>query len=98
LVLKSSGWVSRKPFELLRQSESKARRFCPCQSKAARFKASLSSPNGEEPCPLSLSHGFLITLPSLGNAKPACFQDIQPELPLFLIFHLEKIILLGERK
>jgi hypothetical protein len=39
--------------------------FCPSESKATRIQALLSSPVVEEPCPLSLSHGFFTIQPSL---------------------------------
>jgi hypothetical protein len=31
----------------------------PQRGKSARIQSSLSSPKGEEPCPLILAHGFL---------------------------------------
>ncbi len=43
--------MARKPFEWLRQGGEKARRFCPGEAKAARFKASLSSPFGRGTMP-----------------------------------------------
>ncbi len=48
----------RKPFERLRLSGSKTRRFCPSESKAARFQASLSSPFGRGTMPAQPSIRF----------------------------------------
>jgi hypothetical protein len=76
--LNSSGRVARKHAA-----------FAPaCQKRlGSRLRSPL--PSVEEPCPLSLSHGFLTTPPSLSNAKPACFQDTQPD-PKIFIAHEEK--------
>jgi hypothetical protein len=58
------GGVVRKPFEWLMQGVSKARRFFPCEEKAARFQASLSSTFGRGAMPAQPSNGLLNTLPS----------------------------------
>jgi hypothetical protein len=69
----------RKPFERLRLSGSKTRRFCPSEAKAARFQASLSSTFGRGTVPAQPSNGFLSTQPSPSDEKTACFRDTEPD-------------------
>ncbi len=54
--------------------------FVPARQKRLGSRLRSPLPSVEEPCLLSLSHGFLTTLPSLRNAKPVCFRSIQPGL------------------
>ncbi|MGB2763703.1 MAG: hypothetical protein WBC20_04750 [Candidatus Aminicenantaceae bacterium] len=55
----------KKPFEgELRSAGSKTRNFCPSESKAARFQASLSSPLWRGTMPDLPSNGFLACWPS----------------------------------
>jgi hypothetical protein len=53
--------------------------FDPASQKQLGSRLRSPRPSVEEPCPLSLSHGFLTTLPSLSNAKPACFRNTQSD-------------------
>jgi len=54
--------------------------FAPASQKRLGSRLRSPLPSVKEPCPLSLSHGFLTTLSSLHNAKPACFRNTQPDL------------------
>jgi hypothetical protein len=60
--------------------------FAPASQKRLGSRLRSPRPSVEEPCPLSLSHGFLTTLPSPShfNTKPACFQNTQPDHFIYL--------------
>jgi hypothetical protein len=77
--MNGSGWVVRKPFEDSGRVVRQHAAFAPASQKRLGFRLRSPLPSVEEPCPLSLPHGFLTTLPSPINTKPACFRTTQPE-------------------
>ncbi len=73
-----------KRAEGLRQSGSKARRFCPGESKAARFKASLSE-KGD--CP------FFCTMPAQPFTRPSHHSAFANFMQILRVFETPSLIL-----